>query len=77
MKRCDDCRYWDSEEVNQLEIGYPAGECRRFPPVLNPVSYKRLCKTETLEVAIYLASQFPITHDSMSCGEWKAKEVAV
>lgn len=54
--QCRSCRFWTGQRS-------PAGECRRFPPVLSTV--------EEGEVLTSAQPVWPKTNDDDWCGEWE------
>ncbi len=57
-KRCLNCRFFNPDSYQNLNIYFDHGQCRRYPP-------RRISSTE---------SDFPIVIDDNLCGEWQPQK---
>jgi hypothetical protein len=71
---CRACIHWDRYKGGSAELG----DCRRYPPRINDLLLARvlpglstpLSDHDEVERDLYVASAFPITHESSACGEY-------
>ena len=71
MGNCNECKYWDREEMQRGNEGL--GDCKRFPPAISDHVY---VKQDTdgfydPEYARWVATIYPVTAKRDMCGEWK------
>jgi len=72
MIRCIDCKHWQLFRAARSDPTAPdadksVGECRRYPPVIDPSTAQHEIVTDTA-----LAWAWPVTHHDHGCGEGKA-----
>lgn len=71
---CSECRFWDRYTEGQLSTD--KGDCRRRPPMINDriMQYRMpgrgLGDWNEMELDLYVASAFPVTHETSWCGEF-------
>jgi len=73
---CASCRHWD--RYSESDISKKLGDCRFNPPVINDVLLARvmpgmgvsMSEYNDIECDIYVASAFPVTHETSACGRW-------
>jgi hypothetical protein len=81
MKRehCQDCCFWDRYESDggAHALNKDLGDCRRNPPPISEQILVRVMpgfgipQTDDLELNVYAASAFPVTHQESWCGRFK------
>ena len=79
---CATCRFWDRyADTHLLDSQRRAGDCRRHPPRLSETILARVMPTPqynrgvdlndaTEPSTLYVASAFPVTHETSWCGEF-------
>ena len=81
---CVDCFFFKKVRVDEDSEGVPAthGECRRYPPVLEPMDSQQAHDFEHNEYTgawtgryahSYVAWVYPMVYDDNWCGEFKKK----
>lgn len=76
---CSTCRFWDRYGDEYSTGNQQKGDCRRQPPALNAtiLAAMNMGKLDDIDdqfvSSLYLASAFPITHETSSCGEYGAR----
>lgn len=76
---CAGCTHWD--RYTESDIAKKLGDCRRYPPKLNDEVLKRLLpgfgvslhEYDDLANDLYIASPFPVTHETSDCGEFHSR----
>jgi hypothetical protein len=77
---CLRCRFWDRyDEGSEHGLSFDKGDCRRRPPAISETLLRErlpgrgipLAEVE-LELDIYVASAFPVTHELSWCGDFEA-----
>ncbi len=77
-EKCARCRFWDRyDEGGEHSLSSKIGDCRRHPPQISEALLDQgmpgrgipLADIE-LELAVYPASAFPVTHETSWCGEF-------
>jgi hypothetical protein len=77
--RCASCTHWD--RYSDSDIANKVGDCRRHPPLLNAELLKRMLpgfgvslhEYDDLASDLYIASAFPVTHETSVCGEFTSR----
>lgn len=70
---CQSCKHWFY--LDDVEENWKVGQCRRSPPVLNPLKEARLIKDHpdfSDEWIAMMATDFPATESADYCSEWIA-----
>ena len=80
-KSCAACRHWDRYEGGKSSLSTDKGDCRRYPPLINETLLKRCMPGLSvdmsgyeIELDLYTASAFPVTHETSLCGEFESIE---
>lgn len=72
---CARCIHWDRYTTGENKY---VGDCRRYPPRINDLLLARVLPGMSITLAehdeiasdLYVASAFPVTHESSRCGEY-------
>lgn len=83
-RTCAGCIHWDRYEGGESSLSTDKGDCRRYPPLISETLLKRCMPGLSvdmsgydIELDIYTASAWPVTHESSLCGEFSAGEAWV
>ena len=76
---CAGCRFWDRYEGSASSLSTDKGDCRRRSPLISETLLRErmpgrgipIAEVE-LELDIYVASAFPVTHESSWCGDFQS-----
>ncbi len=77
---CSTCLYWDRYTGGPHSMSTDLGDCRRRPPVISETLMARRMPgpgtelQDELELDIYVASSFPVTHETSWCGDHGARD---
>jgi hypothetical protein len=81
---CAACRHWDRYEGGEGSLSTNKGDCRRHPPRISEALLTRHLPGLSvdmngyeLELDIYTASAFPVTHETSLCGEFAQPEPVI
>jgi hypothetical protein len=74
MNTCANCRFWDRYDDDHVVAARSKGDCRRRPPrVSDAILGLRDPEVDDIDdrfiSELYLASAFPVTHETSWCGE--------
>ncbi len=61
-EQCANCKFWRTSDPNTTTVW---GKCMAHPPTLSSISTGKTLPTE------HHTSQFPMTHSTAWCGEYK------
>jgi len=76
---CTTCLFWDRYEGGPHSLSKKLGDCRRRPPLISETLMARRMPgagielSDEMELDVYVASAFPVTHETSWCGEYAAR----
>lgn len=75
---CAGCRFWDRYDGGAHSFSTDKGDCRRRPPVISETLLKQRMPgrgisitDQEIELDVYVASAFPVTHGESWCGDFE------
>lgn len=77
---CSTCLYWDQYTGGPHSMSADLGDCRRRPPLISETLMARRMPgagvemSTELELDVYVASAFPVTHKTSWCGDHSTRD---